>query len=180
MSLQTTYHKEIAPALKKDLKIANVMAVPKIEKVILNIGFGSILTKAGEKSTERFEQALATITGQKPVMHKSNKSISNFKLREGMTVGASVCLRGKRMYDFLERLIFVAIPRIRDFRGFNRKGDGHGNYSFGIKEHVAFPEIGELEAKFLHGLQITITTSAKNDQELFALLDHLHFPFKKS
>ncbi len=179
MSLVETYRQEVAPAIQKDLGIKNPMAVPKLEKITVNVGFGSILTRSGEKKTERFEEALAKITGQKPVVKKARKSISNFKLREGMPVGASVTLRGKKMYDFLDRLIFVSIPRIRDFRGFARKADGHGNFSIGIKEHHAFPEIGEVESKELHGIEITFTTTAKNNEELFALMDKFGFPFKK-
>ncbi|MCT4592439.1 MAG: 50S ribosomal protein L5 [Candidatus Gracilibacteria bacterium] len=179
MSLQTTYKEEIMPALQKELGIKNLMATPKIEKITVNVGIGSILRRNSEKSTERFEETLAKITGQKPVVKKAKKSISNFKLREGMPVGVTVTLRGKRMYDFLERLIFVTIPRIKDFRGFARKGDGHGNLSIGIKEQQAFPEVGEVDTKNLHGIQITVTTSCNNDEEMFALFDKFGFPFKK-
>lgn len=179
MSLMATYNQDIAPALQKELGLKNKMAVPKITKITVNIGFGSILNRSGEKKTDRFEEALERITGQKPVVKKAKKSISNFKLREGMPVGANVTLRGKRMYEFLNRLIFATIPRIRDFRGFNKKADGKGNFSIGIKEHQAFPEIGEIEAKDLHGVEICFTTTAKNDEQLFALMDKFGFPFKK-
>ena len=179
MSLKTTFQQELAPALQKELKIANVMATPKLTKITLNIGFGHFMTRGSEKKPDRFLQALEKMAGQKPVVRNAKKSISNFKLREGVPVGASVTLRGNMMYDFLERLIFVTIPRIRDFRGFERKADGMGNFSIGVKEQTAFPEIGEVESKDLHGVQITFTTTAKNDKEMYALFDKFGFPFKK-
>lgn len=180
MSFQQQYRKEIQPALMKELKIKNPMAVPKVIKVTLNIGVGSIINRTGEKKTERFEENLAKISGQKPIVKITNKSISNFKLRAGMPVGVTVTLRKKKMWDFLERLILIAIPRIRDFRGFARKGDGQGNLSLGIFEHNIFPEVGEEDATRLHGLEVSISTTAKNDQEMFALMDKFKFPFKKS
>jgi large subunit ribosomal protein L5 len=179
MSLLKEYQESIAPKLQKELGIKNPIAVPRFKKVTLNVGFGSQLTKSGEKTPDRFVENLAKISGQKPEIRYSRKSISNFKLRAGMPVGARVTLRRQRMYDFLERFITVSIPRIRDFRGMNRKGDGNGNISFGIKEHTIFPEVGEDEASKLHGIEVTFTTTAQNNNELYALLEKFNFPFKK-
>lgn len=179
MNFQEKYTKEIVSALKKELNIKNIMSVPRIQKITVNIGFGSILSKRNEKKTDKYSDVLAKITGQKPVVNNAKKSISNFKLRVGMPIGATVTLRKSKMYDFLERFITVAIPRIRDFRGFAKRGDGKGNLSIGIYEHVVFPEVGEQEAADIHGLQVSITTSAKNDQEMFLLLEKFGFPFKK-
>ncbi len=179
MDFKQQYYNEIVPALKKELNIKNSLAIPKITKIVVNVGFGSILNKTNEKKTDRFEKSLAKITGQKPIVRKAKKSISNFKLRQGMPIGASATLRGQRMYDFWARFIAVAIPRIRDFRGFSKKGDGQGNLSLGIKEHTIFPEVGEQDVIKIHSLGITIATTAKNDNEMFLLLKKFNFPFKK-
>ena len=180
MTLKEKFEKEILPALQKELGIKNPMAVPRLQKIVVNVGFGSILTKRGEKKYDKFVENLAKITGQKPAVRFAGKSISNFKLREGNPVGASATVRKARMFDFLERFILVAIPRIRDFRGFAHRGDGKGNLNIGIFEHNIFPEVGEVDAKDLHGLGITICTAAKNDKQMFALLEKFDFPFKKA
>jgi len=179
MSFYQKYRQEIIGKMKKKLGLKNTLALPRIEKIVINVGFGSILNKSKEKGTKRFEEALAKISGQKPVVRLAKKSISNFKLRQGMPIGASVTLRGKKMFDFLERFILITIPRIRDFRGFPRRGDGKGNVSIGIKEHNVFPEIGELESFNIHGIGVTIVTTAKNNEEVFSLLEEFNFPFKK-
>lgn len=180
MNFQEKYEKEILPAVKKELDIKNIMSVPRITKITVNVGFGGLMNKRSEKKTDRFEENLAKITGQKAILRHSKKSISNFKLRVGMPVGATVTLRKKKMYDFLERFITVAIPRIRDFRGFSRRGDGNGNLNLGIFEHVVFPEVGEQESNDIHGLEVSITTNAKNDDQMFLLLEKFGFPFRKA
>ena len=178
MSLQTDYHQQIAPKLQKDLGCSNPHQVPRVEKIVVNVGLGTYL--AGSKDTEALERDLNRITGQKVVIKNATKSVSNFKLREGTPNGARVTLRGDNMYYFLERLIHIVFPRLRDFRGFHKKSfDGRGNYSLGIKEHLIFPEIPTDEVIKPFGLQITITTSAKNNAEGEALLTEFGFPFKK-
>ena len=174
------YKKELRAKLKDELGLKNIMAVPKVEKVVLNIGIGK--ATQDKQWIELASSILERISGQKPVLTKARKSISNFKLRQGMVVGAKVTLRGQRMYDFLERLINVALPRLRDFYGLDlKKGfDHHGNYTLGFKEHIIFPEIGMDDVERIHGLEVTIATSAKNDQETLALLRALGFPFKKT
>ena len=166
------------PTLKKTLGIKNVMQVPKIEKVVVNCGQGDAVQNI--KTLEAAIQDLANITGQKPIMTRARKSIAGFKLREGMPIGCSVTLRGKKMYEFLERLINISIPRIRDFRGFSPKGfDGRGNLSIGIKEQIVFPEIDYDKVDRVRGVGITIVTSAKDDVSGRALLDQFDFPFRK-
>jgi len=176
--LYEQYKKEIVPALKEAFGYTNVMEVPKVESVTVNVGYGR--HNKDKNFISNVEHTLATITGQKPVHNKARLSISNFKLREGTPIGASVTLRGKRMYDFLDKLISIDLPRVRDFRGLNPKAfDRQGNYSLGLKENIAFPEINVETSDKIHGLQIVVKTSAANQEEGFSLLEKLGFPFKK-
>ena len=171
------FKSEVIPALQKELGIKNVMAVPRLEKVKINVGIGS-LTKNTKDYSDVIEN-ISRIAGQKPVVTKSKKAISNFKLREGMPVGITVTLRGKNMYEFIYRLVNIAIPRIRDFRGLNpRAFDGRGNYSLGFKESLVFPEINPDDVLNVHGLQIIVVTTAQNDDEGRALLKKIGFPLK--
>lgn len=178
MSLLTRFQSQIVPALSQELGLKNSLAVPRVQSVKVNVGIGSLM-----KKTKDFADVInnvTKITGQKPVISKSRMAISNFKLRANMPVALLVTLRGKRMYDFLERLVTIALPRVRDFRGLSpRSFDGHGNFSVGLKEALVFPEINPDDVLNVHGLQITVVTTAKNDQEGLALLKHLGFPFKK-
>ncbi len=178
MNLKDLYKKEIIPGLKKEFGYKNDLDVPKIEKVVLNVGLGKGLKDASY--IENVEDTLTRITGQRPVKTKAKKSISNFKIREGMIIGMKVTLRGKRMYNFIEKLIKVTLPRIRDFRGLPLKSiDKEGNLNIGIKEHIAFPEIKADEIERLHGLEIAIVTTAETKKEGQALFEALGFPFKK-
>ncbi len=171
------YQKTVATELTKEFGFTNVHQVPKISKVVVNAGVGRASLDA--KKLEAVVAGLAKITGQAPVVNKAKKSIAGFKLREGMVIGASVTLRGVMMYEFLDRLVNVALPRVRDFRGIKKDAfDGHGNYSLGIREHGVFPEISFEEASEPFGLQVNISTTAKNDEQAKALLTHLGFPFK--
>ncbi|MGE0171550.1 MAG: 50S ribosomal protein L5 [Oligoflexales bacterium] len=164
--------------LQKQLGLANVSQVPKIEKIIVNIGAGEAVQNS--KILEGAAADLAAITGQKPILTKARKSIATFKLRQGMPIGCSVTLRRKNMYEFLDRLINVSVPRIRDFRGFSPKAfDGRGNYSLGIKEQIIFPEINYDKMDKIRGLGISIVTTAQTDIEGRALLDQFNFPFRK-
>jgi large subunit ribosomal protein L5 len=175
--LKEVYNKEIAPALKKELGLANVMEVPRILKVTLNMGVGEAL--GDKKALENAVADLTLISGQKPVINNARKSIAGFKVRQGWPIGTKVTLRSERMYEFLERLISVAIPRIRDFRGISPKQfDGRGNFSMGVSEQIIFPEIDYEKIDKLRGLDITITTSARNDDEGRALLRAFNFPLK--
>ncbi|MFC1655559.1 50S ribosomal protein L5 [Patescibacteria group bacterium] len=177
--LKDRFSKEIASQLQKDLGIKNVSAIPKMTKVTVNAGLGSLYT-SGSKDFSEFAANISAITGQKPLIIKAKKAISNFKIREGMPNGIMVTLRGERMYDFIEKLVSVIFPRTRDFRGISPKSfDGKGNYSVGIKEHIVFPEINADDIVKIHGLQVCINTSAKNNEEGLALLKALGFPFKK-
>ena len=179
MSYQEEFKSKVIPALQKELNIKNVLAVPRLKKVKLNVGIGSLT-----KNTKDFSDVIdniAKITGQKPVVTNAKVAISNFKLRQGMPTGITVTLRGKKMYDFIYRLVNIALPRVRDFRGLNLKAfDGKGNYSIGFKESLVFPEINPDDVLNVHGFQTTIVTSAKNDEEGIALLTQLGFPFKKT
>ena len=178
-NLKDLYKNTIAKKLFKELALDNVMQVPKLVKITLNMGVGEAAND--KKLLTGARQDLELITGQKSVATKARKSVAGFKIREGWPIGAKVTLRGDRMYEFLERLISVSIPRIRDFRGLNRKSfDGQGNYSFGVKEQIIFPEIEYDKIDVLRGLDICITTSAKNDKEGLSLLLALGFPFKSS
>ncbi|RPG41518.1 MAG: 50S ribosomal protein L5 [Gammaproteobacteria bacterium TMED236] len=177
MNLKDTFNKELLPQLQEKLGIDNVMAVPKLTKVVINMGVGEALTD--KKHLESAVNDLELIAGQKAVITKAKKSVASFKLREGWPVGCKVTLRGNRMYDFIERLVNVAIPRERDFRGLNpRSFDGQGNYSMGIKEQIIFPEINYDNIDKIRGMDISINTSASNKEDAKALLEVLNFPFK--
>ena len=178
LNLYEKYKKEVVPAMMKQLGYSNVMQVPKVAKVILNAGIGRFVKEP--HFIENVENTLKKITGQKSVRVKAKKSISNFKIREGMEIGVLVTLRGKRMYQFLEKLVAITFPRVRDFRGLNDKSfDRSGNFTVGFKENLAFPEIKAEEIEKIHGLQIIINTTAKNKQEGKILLTNLGFPFSK-
>jgi len=178
MSLKETYKTTVIPELMKEFGYKNVNAVPTVNTVTLNIGIGPGIKDA--KFLETAQSTLKRITGQKPVTTKARKSIAGFKIRQGNVVGVMVTLRGQRMWDFLEKLIFISLPRVRDFRGLpSTSFDGNGNYSIGFKEHMAFPEISSEEMELTHGVQVTIATSAKTDAEAKALLTHLRLPLKK-
>jgi len=176
--LQQRYQDEVLPALKKEFGYQNVMQVPKIEKVVLNIGMGEALTNA--KSLDAAAGDLTAIAGQKPVFTKAKKSIANFKLREGNTIGVTVTLRQERMWSFLDRLMNIALPRLRDFRGINPDAfDGHGNYSLGLREQLLFPEIHYEKIDKVRGMAVTVVTTAKTDEESRRLLTLLGMPFRK-
>jgi len=176
--LKERYHKDVIPALMKQFSYRNPMQVPKLVKVVLNMGMGEAITNA--KALDHAVDELQRITGQHAVITKAKKSIATFKLREGMPIGATVTLRRERMYEFLDRFISAALPRIRDFKGIPSKSfDGRGNYSLGIKEQVIFPEIEIDKVDAIHGMDITIVTTATTDEEGRALLGHLGMPFRK-
>jgi large subunit ribosomal protein L5 len=176
--LKTRYFEEILPALVERFGYATPMQAPRIEKVTVNMGCGD--AKQDSKMLEAATEQLATITGQKPNVRRARKSIAQFKVREGMPVGVAVTLRGERSYEFLDRLMSIAIPRIRDFRGLNpRSFDGRGNYSIGVREQIIFPEVDYDEVDQVRGLNITITTTAASDAESFALLEAMGMPFSK-
>ena len=178
MNLKETFNNELLPQLKDKLGLNNAMAVPKLTKVVINMGVGEALTD--KKHLESALNDLELIAGQKAVITKASKSVASFKLREGWPVGCKVTLRGDRMYDFIERLVNIAIPRERDFRGLNPKSfDGQGNYSMGIKEQIIFPEINYDNIDKIRGMDICINTSASNNEDAKALLEMLNFPFKK-
>jgi large subunit ribosomal protein L5 len=171
------YRKDVLPELRKKFDIKNVMAVPKIDKVVINVGIGKIYKD--DKFIEKIVRDLALLSGQKPVTRKAKKSIAGFKLREGVDIGLSVTLRGKRMYDFISRFINIALPRSRDFRGIDLKNfDKAGNLNIGLKEHSIFPEIHYENIKDIFGMQITIVTTAKNKEQGIELLRMMHFPLK--
>ena len=178
------YRQEVVPALKQELGRQNVMAIPKVTKVVVSMGLGKATAEGGNKAreTKRFteaEQSLATIAGQKPLIAKARKSVSNFKLRSGMDVGLKVTLRGKRMYEFLDRLIALAIPRVRDFRGLDPSSfDGRGNYGLGLQETGVFPEVNPDKVTFQQGMNITICTTANSDAEARRLLTLMGVPFR--
>lgn len=175
--LRTKYAEEIIPALREQLGYKSVMQIPKLKKICLNQGLGTAITD--KKLIDLGINEMSIISGQKAVSTKSKKDISNFKLRRGMPVGVRVTLRGDKMYEFLDKLVAVAIPRIRDFRGINDKGfDGRGNYTFGITEQIIFPEINIDKVNNINGMDITFVTSAENDKDCLALLKQFGFPFK--
>lgn len=176
ITIKTTYAEKIVPALKEQFQYKSVMQVPKLEKIVLNMGLGDAI--ADKKLVETATNELAAITGQKPVVCLSKKDISNFKLRKKMPIGVRVTLRSDNMYEFLERLIRVALPRIRDFKGVGNKLDGKGNYTLGIREQIIFPEINIDSISKILGMNITFVTSAKTDEEGFALLKEFGIPFK--
>ncbi|MBV8711754.1 MAG: 50S ribosomal protein L5 [Solirubrobacterales bacterium] len=176
--LQTRYREEILPALTERFGYSTPMRAPRIEKVTVNMGVGD--AKQDSTLLEAATDQLATITGQRPNVRRARKSIAQFKVRDGMPVGVAVTLRGARSYEFLDRLMSVAIPRIRDFRGLNpRSFDGRGNYSMGVREQIIFPEVDYDEVDQVRGLDITITTTAQSDDEAFALLEALGMPFSR-
>ncbi len=177
MALHAYYKSTVVPALQKEFGYANPHAVPTVRQVTVNVGLGKGLKDA--KYLETAESTLRRITGQQPVKTKSRLSISNFKIRKGMVVGMKVTLRGKRMWDFLEKTIKVTLPRVRDFRGVSPNAfDESGNYSLGFAEHIAFPEIRSDEVEVIHGLQVTVGTTATSTEEGRSLLKHLGFPFR--
>ncbi|MFA5015827.1 MAG: 50S ribosomal protein L5 [Actinomycetota bacterium] len=176
--LKEKYKKEIIPKMLKERKLGNIMEVPRINKITVNMGIGSAIQNI--KELESASRDLAVITGQKPIITKARKSIAGFKIRQGNPIGCMVTLRGNRMYEFLDRLLSVAIPRIRDFRGLSKKSfDGSGNYTIGIKEQLIFPEVDYDSILSVKGMNITITTSTESDDEAMFLLDEFGFPFKK-
>ena len=176
--LQQYYRETVVPRLKEDLKIGNPMQVPRITKITVNMGVGEAV--ADRKVMDAAVTDLTKITGQKPLVTKSRKAIASFKLRAGLAVGAKVTLRGARMYEFLDRLINIAMPRIRDFRGVSpRSFDGQGNYSLGVKEQIIFPEIQYDQVDQVRGMDITITTTAVDNRQGRALLEAFNFPFRK-
>ena len=176
--LQTFYRDTVVPKLRKDLGLANPMQVPRITKITVNMGVGEAV--ADRKVVDAAAADMARITGQKPLITKSKKAIASFKLRENLPIGCKVTLRGERMYEFLDRLITVAIPRIRDFRGVSARAfDGRGNFTRGVKEQIIFPEIQYDAIDQLRGMDITITTTAVNNEQGRALLEAFNFPFRK-
>jgi large subunit ribosomal protein L5 len=175
--LKERYQKDVAPQIAKAFGISNPMAVPRIEKVVINMGMGEAIANA--KILDTAADELRAITGQKPVITKAKKSIASFKLRQGMPIGVVVTLRGDRMYEFLDRLVSVALPRVRDFRGVSPKAfDGRGNYTIGIREQLIFPEIDFNKVDKLRGMNISIVTTARNDEQARALLKGLGMPFR--
>ncbi len=176
--LKEKYKKEIAPALAKEFDIKNPMAIPKVEKVVVNMGLGE--ASANAKILDVAAEELKAVTGQKPVITKAKKSIAAFKLRQGMAIGTMVTLRGDRMYEFLDRLIAVALPRVRDFRGISGKAfDGRGNYTLGVREQLIFPEIDFNKVDKTRGMNISIVTTAPNDEQARSLLKALGMPFRQ-
>ena len=177
-TLKTNYREQIVPALMKEFGYKSIMQVPRLQKIVVNQGMGQAV--ADKKLIEVAAEELSLITGQKAVTTKSRKDISNFKLRKGMPIGVMVTLRSDRMYEFLERLIAVALPRIRDFKGINEKFDGKGNYTLGVAEQIIFPEIDIDKITKIFGMEITFVTSAKSDEEAYALLREFGLPFKNA
>ncbi len=176
--LKERYQRDIAPALAKEFDIANPMAVPKLDKIVINMGLGEAI--ANSKIVDTAAVELSSIAGQKPVTTKAKKSIASFKLRAGMPIGSMVTLRGDRMYEFLDRLVSVALPRVRDFRGVSPKSfDGRGNYTLGIREQLIFPEIDFNKVDKTRGMNISIVTTARNDEQARALLKALGMPFRQ-
>lgn len=177
--LKELYQKEVMNKLRDEFKIGNVMAIPKIEKVVLNMGIGEAISNA--KVLDNAVDELTILAGQKPVVTKAKKSIASFKLREGVAIGTMVTLRGERMYEFLDRLINIALPRVRDFRGVPSKSfDGRGNYTLGVRDHLIFPEIDYSKVDKAKGMNITIVTTAKNDEQARFLLREMGMPFTKT
>lgn len=176
--LKEQYRNVIAPKLMKEFGMKNIFRVPSLSKIVLNMGVGD-----GAHDPKRIQFAheeMMAIAGQKPIITKAKKSIAGFKLREGMNIGVKVTLRGARMYEFIERLVHIALPRVRDFRGLSKKGfDGRGNFSMGIKEQIIFPEINYDKVEHIRGMDISICTTAPNDQEALALLKEFSFPFTR-
>lgn len=175
--LKERYRKEIVPALMKEFNYRNVMAVPRLRKITVNMGLGEAIQNAKLLDAATYE--LSQITGQKPVITRARKSIANFKLRKNMPIGAMVTLRGERMYEFIDRLMNVALPRVRDFRGLSTRAfDGRGNYTLGLRDQLVFPEVDYAKVEKVKGLNISIVTDARTDAEALALLRHLGMPFR--
>jgi large subunit ribosomal protein L5 len=175
-TLKTKFEQDVKPALQKQFNYKNVMQIPRLEKIVVNVGLGEAVQNA--KALDAATADIAAITGQKPVVTRAKKSIASFKIRQGMPIGCKVTLRGERMWDFLEKLIFVALPRVRDFRGVSPKAfDGRGNYALGLKEQLIFPEIDYDKVDKIRGMDIIIVTTAKTDEEAKALLKGLGMPF---
>ena len=176
--LKEKYMNEVVPALMERFQYNNIMEVPKLEKIVINMGIGE--AKDNPKALESAVKELSLITGQKPVVTKAKKSIANFKVRKGMNIGAKVTLRGERMYDFLDKLMNISLPRVRDFRGVSASSfDGRGNYALGIKEQLIFPEIDYDMVEGIRGLDIVVVTTAKTDEEAKAFLELMGMPFRK-
>ena len=176
--LRLRYQSEVLPELMKELGFKNPMQVPKLDKIVVNMGLGEAINNG--KIIDASVEQLGQITGQKPVVTKARKSIANFKLRQGQSIGAMVTLRGDRMYEFFDRLVSIALPRVRDFKGVSPKAfDGKGNYTLGVREQVIFPEINYDKVEKIKGLNITVVTTARNDEEGRALLRHLGMPFRQ-
>lgn len=176
--LQERYRTEIVPRLSEEFGFKNVHQVPRVQKVVVNMGVGA--ATQNPKLLEKATEELAAITGQKPLVRRARKSIANFKLRQGQAIGAMVTLRGERMWEFLDRLLTVALPRVRDFKGVSPKAfDGRGNYTLGIREQIIFPEVNYDAVEKITGLNVTVCTSARNDAEGKALLAHLGMPFRQ-
>jgi large subunit ribosomal protein L5 len=176
--LKEKFVKEVTPALMSKFNYKSVMEVPKLEKIVLNMGVGDAVANA--KALDNAVEELATITGQKPVVTRAKKSIAGFRLREGMPIGAKVTLRGERMYEFMDKLVSISLPRVRDFRGISKKAfDGRGNYTLGIKEQLIFPEIDYDKVSKVRGMDIVIVTTAKTDEESRELLTQFGMPFQK-
>ena len=176
--LKQRYQKEVGPAIAKEFGIENPMAIPRLEKIVINMGMGEAIANA--KILDTAADELKSITGQKPVVTKAKKSIASFKLRQGMPIGVMVTLRGDRMYEFMDRLVSVALPRVRDFRGVSPKAfDGRGNYTIGVREQLIFPEIDFNKVDKLRGMNISIVTTARNDELARALLKALGMPFRQ-
>jgi large subunit ribosomal protein L5 len=175
--LKERYQKEIAPAIAKEFGIRNPMAIPRVDKIVVNMGMGEAIANA--KILDTAADELRAITGQKPVITRAKKSIASFKLRQAMPIGVMVTLRGDRMYEFLDRLVSIALPRVRDFRGVSPKAfDGRGNYTIGVREQLIFPEIDFNKVDKLRGMNISIVTTARNDEQARALLKSLGMPFR--
>ncbi|WP_017729586.1 50S ribosomal protein L5 [Halalkalibacterium ligniniphilum] len=176
--LKEKYQNEIVPSLMEKFNYSSIMAVPKLEKIVVNMGVGDAVSNA--KVLDKAVEELTEITGQKPVVTKAKKSIAGFKLREGMPIGAKVTLRGERMYEFLDKLVSVSLPRVRDFRGISKKAfDGRGNYTLGVKEQLIFPEIDYDKVDKVRGMDVVIVTTAKTDEEARELLTQMGMPFQK-
>jgi large subunit ribosomal protein L5 len=177
--LKEKYQKDVIPALKKEFGYSNVMAVPKVEKVVVNMGLGEATSNV--KIIDTGADELARITGQKPVTRRSKKSIAQFKVRKGQPIGASVTLRGERMWEFLDRLVSIALPRVRDFKGVSPKGfDGRGNYTLGLRDQLLVPEIDYMKVDTARGMNVSVVTSAKTDEEARKLLQLMGVPFRTS
>lgn len=177
--LKEKYQKDVVPALKKEFGYKNVMAVPKVEKVVVNMGLGDATSNV--KIVDTGADELARITGQKPVVRRAKKSIAAFKVRKGMPIGAMVTLRGDRMWEFLDRLMNIALPRVRDFKGVSPKGfDGRGNYTLGLRDQLLFPEIDYMKVDKARGMNVSVVTTAKSDEEARKLLQFIGMPFRQS